>query len=301
MPEHLLACHGLTRRYGRKTALDHLALAIQPGEVYGLAGPNGAGKTTFLSLACGLLRPSSGTVRILGEPPALSLRVIGPHFQTRALYPHETVMRNIRFLAVAPERAHANLERLGITAQELRREVRTLSYGQQQRVGLAISLAKPATKVFLLDEPGNGLDATSAREVQAMLRELVSAGAAAVVASHEWALLGQACDRVGILLDGKLERELRAIEDTRRSTFLLVTDPRISAVQFRIPVITEARDRGDGRWELDLPAAGAASEVMSRLLGIGIPVIEWRPLAVTENWQQVYQEMLARREYPCAG
>ncbi|MDQ7794178.1 MAG: ABC transporter ATP-binding protein [bacterium] len=300
MPEHLLACQELTRRYGRKKALDGLTLAIQPGEVYGLAGPNGAGKTTFLSLACGLLRPSSGTVWILGQPPVLSLRAIGPHFQTRALYPNETVMRNIRFLAVAPERVRANLERLGITAPELRREVRTLSYGQQQRVGLAISLAKPA-KVFLLDEPGSGLDHPSARELQAMLRELVSAGAAAVVASHEWVLLNQACDRVGILLDGKLERELRAREETRRSAFLLVTDPRISAPQLRIPLITEARARGEGRWELDLPAAEAASEVMSRLLENGIPVVEWRPLAVTENWQRVYQELLARREHPCAG
>ncbi|HSW10760.1 MAG TPA: ABC transporter ATP-binding protein, partial [Bacillota bacterium] len=246
MAEHVLACQGLTRRFGRKLALDGLALAIHPGEVYGLAGPNGAGKTTFLSLACGLLRPTLGKIAILGGAPALALRDIGPHFQTRALYPHETTIRNIRFLAVAPGRARANLERLGLTEQELRREVRTLSYGQQQRVGLAISLAKPA-RVFLLDEPGNGLDASSARELQAMLRELIAAGAAAVVASHEWELLGQACDRVGILFGGRLERELRARETAHRSAFLLVTDPRVSAAQLAIPPVVEARERGEGR------------------------------------------------------
>ncbi|MDH7577875.1 MAG: ABC transporter ATP-binding protein [Bacillota bacterium] len=155
MEEHVLVCEKVSKRFGQQIAVHDVSLSICPGEIYGLAGPNGAGKTTLISLICGLVRPTSGNIRTFNLHPTQALSDIGVCFQTPSLYSYLFVEKNIRLLSNYPVRAYQYLEQLELDTSILKRRTAILSYGQQKRVGLAISLSKLA-RLYLLDEPTNG-------------------------------------------------------------------------------------------------------------------------------------------------
>lgn len=159
----LVETRGLTKRYGgRITAVDSLDLAVRRGEVYGFLGPNGAGKTTTLRMLLGLIRPSSGKARVLGEKPGSpeGLSRVGALVESPAFYPYLSGKDNLRVMARYAgvpwwrvDEALMEVE-LGGRAKD---KFRKYSLGMKQRLGVAAALLKDP-ELLILDEPTNGLD-----------------------------------------------------------------------------------------------------------------------------------------------
>ncbi len=204
-----LSIERLTKRFGKKTAVDDLSFEVGSGEIVGLLGPNGAGKsTTFLSLA-GFLRPESGTISWAGTALGPERgRVISLIPETPEVYPLLTIWEHLVFVAkssrLAPgweTEANSLLERLGIADQ---RDTlgRALSKGMRQKTLIAATLLAD-TPVLLLDEPMIGLDPQGQRELREMLRQLRAEGTAIIISTHMIEQARQICDRIVIIKDGR--------------------------------------------------------------------------------------------------
>jgi heme exporter protein A len=178
---------GLARRFGATRVLGSLDLLVERGEHVTITGANGSGKTTLLRILAGLLRPSSGDIRVLGgSTEDTNIRKqIGVVGHTPAMYPRMTAAENIRFWAGvygdadAPGRGAEVLAALGLAPAD-RRPVGTYSQGMRQRAAVARALAH-APSLVLADEPFAGLDATGAETVAALLRDVETV----VAATHE--------------------------------------------------------------------------------------------------------------------
>ncbi|MBX6350795.1 MAG: ABC transporter ATP-binding protein [Clostridia bacterium] len=213
-----LAVEGLTKRFGRVTAVDGLSLSARRGEVLGLLGPNGAGKTTTLLCLAGLARPDAGRVMLDGvELGSDRSRLIALIPEQPDVYPMLTVWEHMVFVAKAcrlPEGWHIEADRLlrRFGLAERRDDLgEALSKGLRQKTLVAATVLAGAP-VLLLDEPMIGLDPRGQRELRLVLRELCEEGRAVVVSTH---LLEQAeamCDRVVILKSGQKLAEGRPDE-----------------------------------------------------------------------------------------
>jgi ABC-2 type transport system ATP-binding protein len=199
----------LTKRYGSRRGLDGLDLDVQPGEVFGFLGPNGAGKTTTIRLLLDLIRPTSGTARVLGEDP----RPGGPALRRRIGYlagdfvvdGGQTSAELLTFLGnlrggVAPERIDRLAERL-----ELDRSIRirSLSRGNRQKVGL-VQAFMHEPELLILDEPSSGLDPLVQQTFLELVREAKANGQTVFMSSHVLSEVEQSADRVGIVREGRM-------------------------------------------------------------------------------------------------
>jgi ABC-2 type transport system ATP-binding protein len=202
---------GLVKRFGPICAVDDVSLLVREGEVRGLLGPNGAGKTTLLRLLFGLVRPDGGSVELLGRgsapgSPAVLNGVAG-FVEEPSFYPYLSGRANLEVMAeLDGEAAHGRvaeaLDRVGLGSRADER-VSGYSTGMNQRLGLAASLLRKP-RLLLLDEPTSGLDPAGARDVRALLRELVSSGVTAVVSSHQIVEIEDACDSFTVLHQGRV-------------------------------------------------------------------------------------------------
>ena len=206
-----ISISGLVKNYGKVKALRGLDLAIEPGQLYGLLGPNGAGKSTLIKTLVGAVRPTSGAVKVLGYTMPGEARqaraCLGYMPQIPALYEDLSVRANIRFFARAhkPGRLDERLERVldfvGLSHLAGRRTA-TLSGGLKQRCSLACALIhEPA--LLLLDEPTAGVDPVLKEGFWRHFRALADKGMTIVISTH---LMDEplACDRIGILREGRL-------------------------------------------------------------------------------------------------
>lgn len=214
--ESAIVATGLTRRFGKLLAVDHLDLDIPRAAIYGFLGPNGSGKSTTIRLLCGLLLPSSGSVRVLGhEVPAEAERVrrrIGYMTQRFSLYEDLSVRENLDFVAeVHGLPVGAKRARLAESMAEYRLEALanqragTLSGGQRQRLALAAAtLHRP--ELLLLDEPTSAVDPQSRRDFWDSLFELAGRGTTILVSTH-YMDEAERCHRLAILDRGRLAAE----------------------------------------------------------------------------------------------
>ncbi|NOK35043.1 ABC transporter ATP-binding protein [Corallococcus exercitus] len=208
------------RAFGRggHEALKGMDLHVPAGSAFGLIGPNGAGKTTFIKSVLGIVRPSAGTVRVLGgspEDPAIRARI--GYLPERLHLPG--TWKSPAFLATvarlkglkADAGAHAKLlERVGLS-DAVDRRIGGYSKGMRQRLGLAAALlGEPA--LLVLDEPTDGIDPMGRLEVRRILQEEVQKGVTLFLNSHLLAETERVCDRVAILADGRVLREGRLDE-----------------------------------------------------------------------------------------
>jgi len=209
--EQIIRAKGLRKRFGRRTALDGLDLAVTQGQLYGLAGPNGAGKTTLIRTLCGLLRPDEGEAYLLGwrMPSARVLSQLGYMPQDYAVYDDLSVLQNLEFFGElydlrrkqVRERANELLELVELTDRKTQR-VGTLSGGMRRRVSLAISLLHKPRLAFL-DEPTAGVDPKLRRTFWDYFNRLAEQDVTLVVTTH---LVDEAlrCHVVGFLNAGRL-------------------------------------------------------------------------------------------------
>ena len=207
----IVQARDLRKHFGPVHAVDGLDLSVERGEIYGLLGPNGSGKTTLIRLLIGLLRPTSGTIRLLGEvmPNKAILADIGYMTQASALYVELTVRENVAFLARMCGRHEAGWVDEAIELVDLgprsKSPVRTLSGGMRQRTSLACALAH-RPRVLLLDEPTVGVDPLLRVTFWSYFRRLADSGITLIVSSH---VMDEAerCDRLGFIRQGKLLAE----------------------------------------------------------------------------------------------
>ena len=277
----------LTRRFGKRVAVDHLDLRVRAGELYGFLGPNGAGKSTTLRMLCGILEPSEGggtvlDIDLVSEPERIK-SVIGYMSQKFSLYDDLTVDENLTFYARVYEVPRA--QRAGRIAQMVRmadlaeREGQlagTLSGGYRQRLALACALVHSPRLIFL-DEPTAGVDPVSRRNFWGLTRRLVDQGTTIVVTTH-YMDEAELCDTLGFIYEGKLiaqgppaviksETFRRTVievevEDLRRASDLL-TD--WEAVEEVVRVGTRLR-------VVLVPGAAGARDVEAFLERAGLPV-----------------------------
>ncbi|BDZ39824.1 ABC transporter ATP-binding protein [Microbacterium suwonense] len=204
----------LHKRYGRSIALQELDLQVRPGTVFGLIGPNGAGKTTTLRTLVDVIRPTSGTVRVLGEEPrrggAALRRRIGYVPGELHLEGRVNGHRLLAFYAEVSGEAGGTASVLGTARDladrlgvDLNRPVRTLSKGNKQKVGL-IQAFMHRPELLILDEPTSGLDPLMQREFLTMVREARDAGQTVLLSSHVLSEIQQAADEVAVLAAGRI-------------------------------------------------------------------------------------------------
>jgi ABC-2 type transport system ATP-binding protein len=203
-------CQQLGKRYGSTLALGGVDLDVEPGELVGLLGPNGAGKSTLVKIACGLVRPTGGIARVAGEPagsPAARATIgyLAELFRFPGWLRGEELLelhqRLSRSDGGAAERDEL-LELVGL-ADAAGVRVEAMSKGMQQRLGIAQALIG-SPRLLMLDEPTSALDPVGRRIVRNLLVELKRRGVAVLLNSHLLSEVERVCDRVAILVDGRI-------------------------------------------------------------------------------------------------
>ena len=211
-----LVLEGLTKVFA-KPAVDHLNLTVRAGELYALLGPNGAGKTTTLRMVAGLLKPTSGSIRVFGvdalADPAAAKQMIAWAPDEPMLYDRLNPMEYLEFVSglwgvdpkVGRERAESLLKLLGLWDQRSQR-CEAFSRGMKQKAALAGALIHDP-KMLILDEPLTGLDAAVSRQVKDLLQERVAGGATVILTTHILEVAERMADRIGIIQNGRLLAE----------------------------------------------------------------------------------------------
>lgn len=202
-----ITLQNLTKKFGNKTAVDDVSLAIKPGEVYGFLGPNGAGKTTTIRLIMDFIRPTSGRVKVFGQDNkrGISTRMnkIGYLSADSTLYAHWTANQHFDFVSKIRGgriRAHELAKQFELDPDT---KFHRLSSGNKQKLALILALMH-RPKLLVLDEPTRGLDPLLQQEIYTILRDFKKGGGAVFMSSHNLAEVEHACDRVGIIREGKL-------------------------------------------------------------------------------------------------
>jgi ABC-2 type transport system ATP-binding protein len=205
---------GLVKRYGEIVAVDDVDLTVNAGDVYGYLGPNGAGKTTSLRMLLGLIRPTSGVVRLFGRDPlvegARALDGVAGFVEGPRFYPYLSGRKNLELLAGYDRNgAEARIDEVLDVVELLDRskdKVGGYSHGMRQRLGIAASLLRQP-KLLLLDEPTTGLDPAGMRDMRALVHRLAAQGMTVMLSSHLMSEVQELCNRVAIIQRGKVIRE----------------------------------------------------------------------------------------------
>jgi len=279
----LIRTEGLTKRYGRITAVEGVDLDVREGDVYGFLGANGSGKTTTVRMLLGLVLATSGTVDLLGRrmPGAARdvLPDVGAIIEDPAAYPHLSGRANLALFdamdrsgqrSSRARRVDDALDRVGLGDVD-GRPVRAYSLGMRQRLGLANALLR-SPRLLVLDEPTNGLDPQGIRDIRALLLELNRAGTTVFVSSHLLAEIEQMCTRVGVLHRGRLVLQDH-LDDLQRATgrVLLVTSQPDRAAER----LGTRLDERDGRRLL--VRTDDVADLAAELVAAGVPVDELTP------------------------
>jgi ABC-2 type transport system ATP-binding protein len=278
----VIETRGLTKRYGSGVvAVVDLDLNVRRGEVYGFLGPNGAGKTTTLRMLAGLIRPTSGTARVLGFKPGspAALARTGCLIEAPAFYPYLSGRDNLRVVArycgVPGSRVATALDEVGMTARA-RDRFSTYSLGMRQRLGVAATLIKEP-EVLLLDEPTAGLDPQGVVEMRELIRSLAEGQRTVMLSSHLLGEVEQLCQRVGVIQSGRLLAEGTIPELRGQAGLMLRAEPAGRAVALLSDLLgKEAVGVQDGLLVLRTEP-GRAAEINARLVSAGLKVSELRP------------------------
>jgi len=278
MMDECVTTIGLCKRYGSETCVDHLALKVPQGAVYGFLGPNGAGKTTTLKMLLGLVHPSAGNVRLLGHELTprtrlAVLREVGSLIESPSYYGHLTARENLeivrRLRGLPAEEIDEALRTVRLDGQT-KKPVSHFSLGMKQRLGIAAALmGRP--RLLLLDEPTNGLDPSGIQEMRELIRSLPSRyGMTVIVSSHLLGEIDQMADHVGVIRQGRLvfQGTMSGLHGMSAARLALRTQDNARARSL-LPAA-----RSEGEWLLlDAMSDSEAARVSLKLAGAGIGLV----------------------------
>ena len=202
----LLNCTGLSKAYGKKRALDHVDLHLEPGKIIGLLGPNGSGKTTLMKLANGLLQPTEGSITIAGSVPGPATKEIVSYLPDAAWLPDwmrvEQLVEMFRefYADFDPAKANEMLARLEL---EPKARLKTLSKGSKEKVQLILAMSRRA-ELYLLDEPIGGVDPAARDYILNTIIGNYSENATVILSTHLIADIEQVLDEAVFLRDGRI-------------------------------------------------------------------------------------------------
>ena len=269
----------LTKRFGRRLAVDALDLEVRRGDVFGLLGHNGAGKSTTIGMLLGQVWPTSGSASIAGHDVlrerARALARIGAIFEAPSFYDYLSGWRNLEILSAytapaSPARLREVLDCVVLSGRE-HNLVRTYSHGMRARLALAQALL-PDPDLLILDEPTNGLDPEGIHEMRATIRRLHSElGLTLLLSSHLLREVEQLCTRIAVLNQGRkvFDGLLTEARPPRPWVRLNTADPDAALVALKASGLV-AETRPLGRF---IPSEGVAvSQIVGRLVALGIPV-----------------------------
>ena len=275
----MIEAHGLTKRYGDKTAVDGLTFTVRPGVVTGFLGPNGAGKSTTMRLILGLDAPTSGSVTVNGKPyqqHAAPLREVGALLDARSVHPGRSAYHHLLALAqtcgIRRSRVDEVIDAVGL-GEVARRRAGGFSLGMGQRLGIAAALlGDPAT--VILDEPVNGLDTEGIRWIRSLLQGLAAEGRTVFVSSHLMSEMALTAQHLIVIGRGRL------IADTGMEEFVSRAEPGVVRVRSTDPAALAAllRSREVAVSEATggvLAVSGLSTDQVGRLAGgAGITLLE---------------------------
>jgi ABC-2 type transport system ATP-binding protein len=281
-------------------AVDGIDLTVRPGEVYGFLGPNGAGKTTTLRMLLGLIRPTAGTVSVLGRGPGdpSALARIGALIEGPAFYPYLSGSDNLRVVA----------RYAGVPASQVPAALRTVdlddrggdkfsaySLGMKQRLGVAAALLKDPDLV-VLDEPTNGLDPAGMRDMRRLVRELGASGRTVLLSSHLLGEVQQVCDRVAVIDRGRVLAESTVDELRGGGELVLTAFPSdVARVQLEaMPEVERVRSH-DGMLRVRVDDRHTAA-INRTLVSAGVAVTELR--RDERQLEDVFLEMTDHHKEP---
>lgn len=276
----------LCKQYGPHTAVDHVELHVPQGCVYGFIGPNGAGKSTTMKMLLGLIHPTAGRVRLLGQELTEKsrlplLRQTGSLIESPAGYLHLTAQENLEIVADLKGVPHKDIGRvLDIVhlTQDRNRRVGQYSLGMKQRLGIAMALLG-SPKLLILDEPTNGLDPAGIQEMRALIRNTPAAtGATVLISSHLLGEMEQMVEQVGIIDHGHIlfEGPLTELQrHSRGNVTLRLLDPAKAAPILRANGLTA---HGDS-CVVTLPPLrdSLLADLVQKLAACGAGVVELTP------------------------
>lgn len=236
----VLEISGLTKRFKDVAAVNDLSLTVQQGEVLGFLGPNGAGKSTTVGMILGLIQPTAGVVRILGEDVQTNQHIVaenvGAIIENPAFYPFLSGRDNLKAHALAVGNVSGSRIDELLTLVNLNERgddtFKTYSLGMKQRLGIASTLlTNPA--LVILDEPTNGLDPAGQREIRSIIPRLADEGHSVLLASHMLHEVEQVSDRVAIVRRGSLITEGNVDDLLKRSGYIEIEVPEAEAERAR--------------------------------------------------------------------
>ncbi len=276
----------LCKQYGPHTAVDHVELHVPQGCVYGFIGPNGAGKSTTMKMLLGLIHPTAGRVRLLGQELTEKsrlplLRQTGSLIESPAGYLHLTAQENLEIVADLKGVPHKDIGRvLDIVhlTQDRSRRVGQYSLGMKQRLGIAMALLG-SPKLLILDEPTNGLDPAGIQEMRALIQNMPAAtGATVLISSHLLGEMEQMVEQVGIIDHGHIlfEGPLTELQrHSRGNVTLRLLDPAKAAPILRANGLTAHSDS----CVVTLPPLQDAllADLVQKLAAGGAGVVELTP------------------------
>ena len=276
----------LCKQYGPHTAVDHVELHVPQGCVYGVIGPNGAGKSTTMKMLLGLIHPTAGRVRLLGQELTEKsrlplLRQTGSLIESPAGYLHLSAQENLEIVADLKGVPHKDIGRvLDIVhlTQDRNRRVGQYSLGMKQRLGIAMALLG-SPKLLILDEPTNGLDPAGIQEMRALIRNMPAAtGATVLISSHLLGEMEQMVEQVGIIDHGHIlfEGPLTELQrHSRGNVTLRLLDPAKAAPILRANGLTAHSDS----CVVTLPPLQDAllADLVQKLAACGAGVVELTP------------------------
>ena len=209
---NIIETHDLCKQYGNALRVAHLDLDVPEGSVYGFLGPNGAGKSTTLKMILGLVRPTAGSIRVLGKSMDSKnrlavLRQVGSLIESPSYYGHltgEETLRIVQTLRGVPEKNIREVLQIVRLDGQRGKKVAHYSLGMKQRLGLAAALLG-FPRLLILDEPTNGLDPAGIQEMRELICSLPERfGMTVVVSSHLLSEIDQMADHVAIIREGEL-------------------------------------------------------------------------------------------------
>lgn len=236
--EYVLQTNGLTKKFGKRAAVNSVNLSVKKGDIYGFIGRNGAGKTTFIRMVSGLARPNEGTIKLFeSEDLPLQRKKTGTMIENPAIFPNMTARQNLTHYSIllgldAKKTINDMLTLVGLEDTG-KKKAKNFSLGMKQRLAIAISLLDNP-EFLMLDEPTNGLDPSGIKEIRELILKLnKERNITILISSHILEELSKIANRYGIINDGVLIDELTNDELEKRCA---------GALEFKVDDAEKAAD-----------------------------------------------------------